>query len=233
MPNFVPSKYTAVIHNLREQGFDFGLKDYPIFDESYREILNNKLLDHFDFYEIGQETPALFKLFLNRTMNEIMPYYNELYKSRLEYSENLLKNVDFSEVFEGNANSEVAGTGNSNSTSLSKNKTTGESESKNIFNSTPQGQILLNSIAEQNYATNLTQIGDNSTSNSENNITDSTDSTTSQKGKQSNAYNKKISGNNGNYLISDIILGFRKAIVNIDYMIFEDERIKDLFFGLN
>ena len=51
---FVPSKYTAVIHNLREQGFDFGLNDYPIFDESYREKLNKKILDHYDFYEIGQ-----------------------------------------------------------------------------------------------------------------------------------------------------------------------------------
>lgn len=230
---FVPSKYTAVIHNLREQGFDFGLNDYPIFDESYREKLNKKILDHYDFYEIGQETPYLFKLFLNRTMNEIMPYYNELYKSIINYSENLLKNVDLQETLSRDTTSEI--TGNSSSESNSQSNSTGESTDKytSIFNNTPQGQILKNAIEEQDYATTLTQNKDENSSSQNSNISDNTTNQTSQNGSGTENYKKNISGNNGAYLISDIIERFRKNIVNVDLMIIEDSRIKELFFGLN
>ena len=58
-----------------------GLSTYPIFDETYRTQLNNKIIDHFYFREIGMETVANFAWFLRRKMNEIMPYYNQLYES--------------------------------------------------------------------------------------------------------------------------------------------------------
>lgn len=230
---FVPSKYTAVIHNLREQGFDFGLNDYPIFDEKYREKLNKKILDHYDFYEIGQETPYLFKLFLNRTMNEIMPYYNELYKSIINYSENLLKNVNLQEILSRDTTSEI--TGNSTSQSNSESNSTSENTDKytSIFNNTPQGQILKNAIEEQDYATTLTQNKDENSSSQNSNISDNTTNQTSQNGSGTENYTKNITGNNGAYLISDIIEKFRKNIVNVDLMIIEDSRIKELFFGLN
>lgn len=78
------SKYTVTLHQLIEGGsFDIGLQDYPIFSESYRPLLNSKIVEHFRFCEIGSETPAMFKYYINRTMNEIMPFYNDLYKTTL------------------------------------------------------------------------------------------------------------------------------------------------------
>lgn len=77
------SKYTVTLHQLIISGYDLGLVEYPIFDEQFRIPLNNKILDHYRFREIGFETPEMFKFFLNRTMNEIMPYYNELWKTLL------------------------------------------------------------------------------------------------------------------------------------------------------
>lgn len=58
-----------------------GLDAYPIFDESYRYGLNDKIIDHFYLREIGFETVGLFRRMMKRTMNEIMPYYNQLYSS--------------------------------------------------------------------------------------------------------------------------------------------------------
>ena len=49
-----------------------GLSTYPIFDEEYRTQLNNKIIDHFYFREIGMETVDNFAWFLRRKMNEIM-----------------------------------------------------------------------------------------------------------------------------------------------------------------
>lgn len=80
------SFYTTQLRQLIENGYDIGLKDYPIFDESYRNVLNQKIIDHYYMREIGAETPALFVFFLNRKMREIMPYYNQLYESaKIEY----------------------------------------------------------------------------------------------------------------------------------------------------
>lgn len=59
-----------------------GLSDYPIFDASYRTALNDKIIDHFYFREIGFETAAQFAWYMRRTMNEIMPKYNALYRAQ-------------------------------------------------------------------------------------------------------------------------------------------------------
>ena len=57
--------------------------EFPIFDEAYRPILEKKILKHYYTREIGLETVGLWKLFLDTKLNEIMPYYNQLYKSEL------------------------------------------------------------------------------------------------------------------------------------------------------
>lgn len=60
--------------------FDFN---FPIFDENYRTVLETKILRHYYTREIGLETVGLWKLKLNTKLNEIMPFYNKLYKSEL------------------------------------------------------------------------------------------------------------------------------------------------------
>ena len=77
------AKYTIELGKLIELGYKLPLGDYPIFDEAYRDYLNRKIIDHYYFREIGLETPDRFAFYLRRTMNEVMPYYNELYKSQL------------------------------------------------------------------------------------------------------------------------------------------------------
>lgn len=77
------AKFTIEIHSLLERGYNLPLDQYPIFDEEYRPFLNQKIIEHFYYREIGQETPDRFSFFLARKMNEIMPYYNQLYQSEL------------------------------------------------------------------------------------------------------------------------------------------------------
>ena len=58
-----------------------GLDRYPIFDEAYRSTLNDKIIRHYYFREIGQETVARFRWYMDMTMRENMPYFNQLYSS--------------------------------------------------------------------------------------------------------------------------------------------------------
>lgn len=96
------NKVDEVINASRVYIFDF---DYPIFDTLYKPRLECKILKHFYTREIGAETVGLWKLFLNRKMNEIMPYYNQRYNSEL-ITFNPLHNTDISvtrnDTFTGN-----------------------------------------------------------------------------------------------------------------------------------
>lgn len=74
------SKVEEIITKSAPLIFDF---DYPIFDDDYKTPLERKIIRHFYLQEIGFETYGIFKLKLNDKLNEIMPYYNQLYKSEL------------------------------------------------------------------------------------------------------------------------------------------------------
>ena len=67
-----------LISNARPLIFDF---DYPIFDTSYKSILESKILKYYYFHEICDVPLARWKLMLDNKMNEIMPHYNQLYNS--------------------------------------------------------------------------------------------------------------------------------------------------------
>lgn len=67
-----------LISNARPLIFDF---DYPIFDTSYKSVLESKILKYYYFHEICDVPLARWKLMLDNKMNEIMPYYNQLYSS--------------------------------------------------------------------------------------------------------------------------------------------------------
>lgn len=86
-----------IISAARTHVFDF---QYPLYDPDHKEELEHKIIEHFYLREISAETPGLFKMFLRRTMNEIMPYFNQLYYSAdLEY--NPLHDVDITRTHSG------------------------------------------------------------------------------------------------------------------------------------
>ena len=202
------SKYTTTIKVLKDNNFNFGLDSYPIFDENYRETLNNNILNHYLMNEIGFETAELFKFYLNQKMNEIMPYYNELYKVQKKLiDENLLlNNVNLTETLHGSNKTETSST----SQSLS--------NGKNLYQDTPQGEISQTDIDKQTWATNLTL--------NKNKIADESNAT----GNGTNEYLKTIIGNNGGKFNIDVLNDIKNNLMNIDLMIINE--LNDLFMGI-
>ena len=74
------NKIEEIIAAARTSIFNFP---YPIFDNAYKPDLETKILRHFYTREIGAETYGQWKLFLSQKLNEIMPFYNQLYSSEL------------------------------------------------------------------------------------------------------------------------------------------------------
>ena len=135
--------------------------DFPIFDEAYRNVLITKILKHYYTREIGEETVGLWKLRMDTRLNEIMPYYNQLYKSEL-LKFNPLYDVDYTRTHEVNGTNNR--TGNTN-------KTINEEYKKSIAeegtkNETDNRQITSKNTIASNSETN----GTNSSNESGNSL---------------------------------------------------------------
>lgn len=218
------AKYTITIKTLIDNNFDFQMTNYPIFDENYRETLNNNILHHYYENEIGFETAPLFRLYLNQKLNEIMPYYNELYKAQKKLiDENLLlNNVNLREELQGSNTNNTTTTGSSTSQSTNN----GTSNNKNLFQDTPQGQISNTDIENQTWATNLTL--DRNTTNNTINDTSSNNGSANVSG--TNEYIKTIVGNNGGKFNIDLLNDIKDKLMNIDLMIIND--LNELFMQI-
>ncbi|MCI7039846.1 MAG: hypothetical protein MR985_02440 [Mollicutes bacterium] len=214
--------YTITIKTLIDNNFDFKMTDYPIFDENYRNVLNQKILNHYYENEIGFETAPLFRFYLNNKLNEIMPYYNILYEKQLQLLNNIDKNVNLVEDFKGTNTNESTTNTESESTSNSN----GTSKNKNLFQDTPQGNLNNTELENQTWATNYTM---NNTSN-ENKINDNSSSNGTANSNGTNNYLKTIIGNNGGRYNLDILADLQKNLMNIDLLIISD--LYDLFMGL-
>lgn len=218
------SKYTTTIYYLKNNGFDFELNDYPIFDENYRETLNNLILDNFLMDEIGFETPALFRHYLKTKMNEIMPYYNILYKAQYEMLEKFsaFDNVNLREEFNRSMEQDTTSTG----TSTSNGSQSSTTQAKNVFQNTPQGNLKNSDINNFSYATNITLDGGSGSGTTQNEVTDSTESS----GSNLENYVKTISGNNGKMYNIEIMDKALNSFRNINSKLLSE--LEPLFMGV-
>lgn len=231
------SRYTIELRYLIEGNYDLGLKDYPIFDESYREQLNNKIIQHYYFREIGFETEALFKNRLNQKMNEIMPYYNQMYESS-KLKIDPLSTVALEEVFSrkskttGEGTSSTSGTGNNTNNFNSTDTTDYGKISK--FSDIAQAQTTPNEILNDKYLTSATvDDGQDKNTNTGTN-TSQTESTTSGTSTDERNLDEDTTltrkGNNGTASESELLNMYRETFLNIDMMIIDD--LDELFLGI-
>lgn len=211
--------------------------DFPIFDENYRQVLCRKILKHYYTREIAHETVGRWKLALNAKLNEIMPYYNQLYKSELlEF--NPFYDVDLTRSREGSGTSNRTSTNTETNSGTSKNVSSGSSTSNtdtlNRFSDTPQNSMDTQGIADSVPLTTVTKVNEDNTTTNE-----STDTLTRNDNKTGNGteninntdkYIETVKGKQGTENYSSLLKKFRETFLNIDMMIIED--CSDCFFTL-
>lgn len=211
--------------------------DFPIFDENYRQVLCRKILKHYYTREIAHETVGRWKLALNAKLNEIMPYYNQLYKSELlEF--NPFYDVDLTRSREGSGTSNKTSNNTETNSGTSKNVSSGSGTSNtdtlNRFSDTPQNSMDTQGIADSVPLTTVTKVNENNTTTNE-----STDTLTRNDNKtgsgteninNTDKYIETVKGKQGTENYSSLLKKFRETFLNIDMMIIED--CSDCFFTL-
>lgn len=255
----LPAKYTEVLKNLIDCEeikplIDRALSTYPMYVPenemkysliSTREELNKKLLNHYKYREIGFETVGRFIDELEIAMNEIMPYYYQLYKSAdvMNGIDDVFGNVDITEKFEqiteGSSKGNSKGSGESTSTANATSNTSSDmtNTSKDVTSQTPQDNLgtTANNIDSVSYADEIkwNKSTSNSEGTSEDNststaTTSNTDETSSEStGKTEHTFTKQ--GNQGVNTYAHDMKELRETFLNIDKQIIEDPRIAELF----
>ena len=211
--------------------------DFPIFDENYRQVLCRKILKHYYTREIAHETVGRWKLALNAKLNEIMPYYNQLYKSELlEF--NPFYDVDLTRSREGSGTSNRTSNNTETNSGTSKNVSSGSStnntDTLNRFSDTPQNSMDTQGITDSVPLTTVTKVNEDNTTTNE-----STDTLTRNDSKTGNGteninntdkYIETVRGKQGTENYSSLLKKFRETFLNIDMLIIED--CSDCFFTL-
>lgn len=193
--------------------FDF---DWPIYDETHRQELERKFLMHYYTREIGFETYGLWKLKLNTKLNEIMPYFNELYAS-VQYLKNPMDDVDYKRVIDGTENMRR----DEDTESTQKINSSSNGLSYHSYSDTPQG--ALTGVKEGNYLTNASKDEANNSGNS------NTDGTFNIDEKRDTTRNtvETVKGKMYGTSKAKMVTEYRKAILNIDMQIIDE--LGDLF----
>lgn len=220
--------FTVTLGSLIDRGYDVGLSTYPLFDEEYRPTLNGKIIRHYFYREIGQETPALFAYYMDMKMREIMPYYDQLYKAMLVEIDPY-RNIDM--TTEGQSSGKRSETRDNShteqSSATSSASTSADTKGRTVVSVTPQTQLS----GRDDYATNLTDAVNESATKTDGADTanrtlrenDSADASTTED------YLTRTYGLSG-ILQSDAIMRYRDAIMNIDMLVVEE--LAPLFMGL-
>lgn len=249
----IPARYTEVLDNLlrnEEASTEIAkaMSTYPLYQtdpnktKEYgtaytiptREQLNTKILNYYRFREIGQETFGRWLFELETALNEIMPYYNQLFYSA-DQDFNPIYNVDYIrdtqrhksdtniESQSSSTNSSTSGTDSSSSTDYT----------KSVTSDTPQNQLSITNenIDTVDYASEASW-GKNSNSTSGNSSTtgaSSTNASNSVIGNEKEGTIETIKGNFGVTSAQDLILKYRETLLNIEQLIINDKRIQELF----
>lgn len=249
------ARYTEVLYNLlnNEQTralIDEKMSTYPLYvstsKQEYgipniiptREELNKKILDYYKYREIGFETVGRFLDELEISLNEIMPYYNQLFFSA-DQDYNIIYNVDYKRTIDrdlsGNTTSSSTGETTSNSNDSNTTSTTTNLYNKNVESDTPQSQLGITNkqIDSVDYANKVTWNKDTTeqSGTSTGTATTTADSTASGSGtnKEIESTLETTKGNFGVLSAQDLIKKYRELIINIEQMIINDPRITELF----
>ncbi len=251
------SKYTIELRNLLNSNFVLFDFEYSFLDDENKKKLEDAFIKHFYFKEIGFETPARFKHYVNIVFTEKLPYYEMLLKTSLiEYdiknnydmTENLTK--DTSNSINSETTTELTNT-ESLSNSINSETTTELTNTESLSSSsiqkasdTPQSSVNLSdnyysNIEESNNSNNSTSNNNSTSSTSNNNSTSSTSnnnstSSTSNTGTGKESYILTRKGNIGVMTASDLIekhIELQQKLTNIINQFLENE-CNDLFMKI-
>ena len=197
---------------------------FEIFDESYRPVLETKILKHFYTREIGAETFGLWQLRLDAKLSVIMPYYNKLYKA-INLDIPVIENVDMNVEHNIGRNADTKVNDNTDITASSQTTTSTNSNSKIRHSDTPQGS--LEDLESNEYMTDATISDSTQSVNSSTNSTSNSTGNSNTNAKSTEEYTERRWGKEGTITYISMVSEYIEKLKNVDAMLIKE--LEDLF----
>ena len=190
------AQYTLELRKIVSSKDIFKSIDYELYNNDLKPIFEDKFIKRFYFREIGVETVSRFLINLEQTLNEIMPYYKQLYDTTLLKYDILNNNEVIEEVTREIIKADK-------SLTLGTNTSTGTAfdtpiTSTNSYRSKPS---FINEGV------------------------DKVDTKNQSEGNTTENFTRKFKNNQSNLSKQDLIIKQRELIINIDKMILDDLEI--------
>ena len=205
------SKYTLELRYLYKDK-KFKLFDFPynLYDNDLKPWFEEKFFQHFMFYEIGFDSVAMFKQRLMSKLNDIFPYYKQLYETEIAAkSVDFLLNKDLKESYVRELTSSNNSSQESNATSNGLS-TAGQLTPSLIANSQKIDKFMDTAQKDES-SSNATATGESN-------------------GNSKEEYTLTSQGNIGITSSAELLDKWRQVLLNIDLMIFEE--CNDLFMQI-
>lgn len=200
-----------------------GLNSYPIFDEAYRDILNQKIIDHFWYNEIAHETVDMWVRQMQTKMQEIMPYYNKLYEAEL-IKIDPLSTQDVTSVSEGGQESSSRNEHRDSGETTSKTVSKSDAKSRTVQSQLPQVRLS----GDKDYATAASDVS--SDSGGTNDVDGSTSSRGSAEASSRGTQESMTHSTGYTGHTAQLIAAWRDTFINIDLMIIVE--LQEMFMGI-
>ena len=202
-----------------------GLSDYPIFDEQYREFLNEKIIDHYWYREIGLESVDMFIRQLRTKMNEIMPYYNKWYQAEDVMADiNPLSTQDMHSKTATRSHSSSSSKQKRSETADSTTGSTSKSKGRTVQSETPQTMLSGN----QDYATSASDNHSDVDGTQEVHGSGSAETSADNSASAGSGNETHTWGYSGH--APALIDAWRSTFANIDMMVIDE--LESLFMGI-
>lgn len=236
---------TVELREIVESGVKIWDFDYPVprasieyngktctvdFDKAAFE---KKIIDHYYFRQIGQETVGRWLRYFRTRIREIMPYYVQLYEfdAKFRNIEDPLESYNLVETFKQEHSNNGSVTGSSSSESNSeRSEEASNNGSNNLtrkFSNTPQGSLsnLDNYLTEATVENGSQNNAANQSANESGSASGSSEQTSEDSGTVEHTLTKR--GNIGVQPLGGEVENIRNAFINIDQMVINE--LKDLF----
>ena len=251
------SRVTLELREIVENGVDIWAFEYPSFyTGAEKKAFEQKVIDHFYFRQIGQETVGRFLHVFRRTVREIMPVKIKRYESikMMDAIENPLDNYAMIEEYEEDRNETRTGSHEDSSTGTSStdSSTTGSGEithnekkdTTHADKDTPQNTLAWtvnnNGNLEIDHASNVFQ-EQTETANSETSSASETGNVTGESSQTSNGTSQESSeggtthkltrrGNIGVTTYAQMLEGYRASFIDVDLEIIDE--LETCFLGV-
>ena len=187
------AQYTIELRTILKSKDIFKSINYDLYNNDLKPIFEDKFIKRFYFREIGVETVSRFLINLEQTLNEIMPYYKQLYDTTLLKYDILNNNEVIEEV------------------------------TREIIKADKRLILGTNTSTGMSFDTPITSTNNyRSKPSFINEGVDKVDTKNQSEGNTTENFTRKFKNNQSNISKQDLIIKQRELIINIDKMILDD-----------